>query len=145
MPPIDSIPTLDAAIVARLVSAYAATAAPKTGARATDAVADRGADSEDWRRLLDRLAEWQLSAGKTDEDDLQNPVDVAIDNARLLLTALRDAGLPQPDRVVPDGEGGVVLEQTAGDTVQRVEFSAQGHVEHVVFQDCKLVSRRECM
>jgi hypothetical protein len=98
-------------------------------------------DEEAWQRLIDRLIDWGERAGQTDEDDLLWPTTDAIRSAYDILRLFRENGVPPPDRVVPDGEGGIVFEQASAKRSQRLEFGADGSAEHLVFENLKLVSR----
>lgn len=73
------------------------------------------------------------------DDETSPPTAAAIDAASCL------AGLPDrppPDRIVPNGDGGIVFEWWEGKAFETLEVSDRGDVEFCLFIDCKLVERK---
>lgn len=75
----------------------------------------RGADNEardQWQRLIDHeLTEWELDPARFDDDGIEPPSRQIIRLAIALAEGFRDEGLPAPDSVVPDPNGGIVFER----------------------------------
>jgi hypothetical protein len=98
--------------------------------------------SDQWQDSLNSLIRFGLEGGRTDEDDLVWPTEEALVKAYAWLQTMRNHGSGSlPDSIVPDGEGGIVLERSAGQLTERLEIAADGATEYLVFRDCRLVNR----
>jgi hypothetical protein len=95
-----------------------------------------------WQQSLDCLIRFGMQRGRIDEDDLEWPSRQSLERAYECLKSMRDEEkVNLPDSIVPDGEGGIVLEREAGALTERLEIAAGGAIEYLVFQDCQLVHR----
>jgi hypothetical protein len=100
--------------------------------------------SHDWlvvQKELDSLAQksQELSAS-----DLTPPAPIALENARRLLQALRTQNLTTPSRILPDGQGGVVLEWLdvqRREILRTIEITSNGDIERADFANNRLQSR----
>lgn len=94
------------------------------------------------QRAQATLSRFRSELGRTDEDGLLWPSEAALacadDWLRTMGSCRRDN---LPDSIVPDGEGGLVLERSSGPLTERWEISAAGATEYLAFQDCRLVKR----
>lgn len=97
-----------------------------------------------WQRLIDEmLIEWGRHPEQfEDEDGYKAPSADNLVRATEFIAFCRDRGLTPPLRMAPDGEGGIVFEWYEGLTSRYVEVHADGSMEFIMFEDCKLVSRQ---
>ena len=96
-----------------------------------------------WQDSIDnKLIEWGRSPGRIEEEDLEMPSSAAVRRASELATYLRDIGAPHPRLVVPNGEGGIVFERSAGRVFETIEFHSNGTMEVAYFEDHQLLHRQ---
>jgi len=100
-----------------------------------------------WIRIIDNvLVEWGRDAGSLQDDEVTVPSRHAIARAIELAQALRQAGLPAPARVAPDGDGGIVFEYWVGahgELVGVVEVTEDGGVFVARYRGTKLETREQ--
>ena len=109
-----------------------------TGTRERDAI------KASWQRLIDTfLVEWGKDPLQLEdqEEGIAAPSRQSIDCACRLGLLMRDSEEPAPDRVVPDGDGGISFERHDGDLFLSLDIHADQTLELVTFRDCQLVSR----
>jgi hypothetical protein len=94
-----------------------------------------------WQQIIDQLIQWGQHPSNVDEDDWESPANDAIGAAFRLVRALRKERRPPPDRVVPNGEGGIVFELKSGSKTETFEIDDDGSVEYMYFQNSRLVKR----
>ena len=85
-----------------------------------------------WQEVIDeKLIEWGRDPDQLAEDDLIPPTRESVQQATRIALAFRNRGLPPPLRVVPDGDGGIVLERWSESCSVSIEIDAQGFAEFV--------------
>jgi hypothetical protein len=93
-----------------------------------------------WQKIIDnQLIEWGRGSVQFDEENFEAPTKISLKRANELATEFRNGCLPEPLRVVPDGEGGIVFERRSGRFFITIEFSSDGSIEQNIFDDCRLV------
>ncbi|HEY3321921.1 MAG TPA: hypothetical protein VGP72_15745 [Planctomycetota bacterium] len=100
----------------------------------------RGATAELWAAVTGRLDAWRTDASGLADDDLTPPTARAIAAAYQLAIWLRDQTVPVPDKVVPDGNGGIVLEWSLPE-YKTVSVDAEGQTELVCYAGDQIASR----
>lgn len=116
-----------------------AAATDETLATYDDAARER---REAWRRVIDhKLIEWGRDPSQLEDDDLIPPTRTAIRAACEAASQLRADGRAAPNRVVPDGDGGIVFERWCGPLSESIEFLRDGEMELVVCLNHTVVSR----
>lgn len=117
----------------------------KTTAATADTLIDIAAVDKsraDWGRIMDDcIIEWGKNPPGSDEDDFEPPALPIIDLARDIVRIFQDRGLVAPQRVVPDGTGGIAFEFTEGDSFTTLQIYEDRSVELLLFKDCQLVER----
>ena len=116
----------------------------RTGAANDDTLAteDKHSDHLAWQKVIDyQLVEWGRNPDLLEEDDLIAPTLKAIDRAIKIAVQMRDQRFSPPKRVVPDGDGGVVLEQWYGSVTESIEIESDGSAEYVVCDGGRVVQR----
>lgn len=107
---------------------------------------DDSADNEapdHWQRLIDHeLMEWASDPTKFDDDGIEPPSEQIVRLAIALAEHFRDQGLPAPDSVVPDPNGGIVFERRENGLCEVFHVWDDGTVEYQRFQGTRLVERR---
>ena len=88
------------------------------------------------------LNEWALDPARFDDDGIEPPSRQIIRLAIALAEAFRDEGLPAPDSVVPDPNGGIVFEQQETACAEVLHIWDDGNVEHQLFRGTRLVERK---
>lgn len=97
-----------------------------------------------WDRILNEsLIEWGGDPSRLRDSDIEPPSRELITLVSRYALKLRDAGLPPPTRVVPNGDGGIALEKFVNSSFQSIEFEKDGTVELLTFKDGKLESRHQ--
>lgn len=121
---------------------------PKNGARNQSPLSDKAVDGHTaiqraaWQQVIDqKLNEWQRNPGQLDEPDTLTPSQETIQRALALAGVLSKEGCAAPTRIVPDAHGGIVFERKEKGLFESIRISADGSVEHCVFQDGRLVRR----
>jgi hypothetical protein len=109
--------------------------------------ADQGApvtrqSRQEWQKLIEnRLVEWRCNPSQLDEEGTVTLSRATIQLAIDLASQMSKDGLLAPTRIVPDVNGGMVFERQRKDLFETLRISADGSVEHRVFENCRLVHR----
>lgn len=105
----------------------------------------KAAFREAWRQISGRVSMMRFIVfSDLEAEGLQPPVLRAIQGALSLIESIAKLGtFPPPRRVLPNGEGGVVLERWEGPLLERIEISADGHSDVTVLNGPALVLRRQ--
>jgi len=105
---------------------------------------DSGGDNvvDRWQSLIDHtLIEWGWNPSQLEDDAVEPPSREIIRLAIDLAQGLRDRGLPTPDRVVPDPNGGIVFERHENGMREVFHVWDDGTVEYQRFHGRRLVER----
>lgn len=98
---------------------------------------------EAWNGMIDKkLIEWGLHPEEIADEGVDPPTREILQQCIKLASKWRDEDLPPPDSVVPDANGGVVLERCAGHFSEVLHFWDDGTIEYQRFRGAKLVERR---
>jgi hypothetical protein len=103
---------------------------------------DEGRDA--WQRLIDeKLIEWGRHPEQFEGDGYKAPSADNLVRATELVAYCRDKGVLPPLRMAPDGEGGIMFDWKNSSLPYHVvaQIHADGGMELLVFDDCKLVAR----
>ncbi len=93
-----------------------------------------------WQRLINHeLTEWALDPARFDDDGIEPPSRQIIRFSDCLGGRFRDEGLPAPDSVVPDPNGGIVFERRENGLSEVLHVWDDGTVEHQLFRGTRLV------
>lgn len=94
-----------------------------------------------WRRTFDKLEAWFRDPSVTRDDDIEPPTREIIDLVAGVASHNQRCGAPAPTRMMPNGEGGIVLEWVKGDDVFTWEFESDGCLEVTHYSGGRRVSR----
>jgi hypothetical protein len=95
-----------------------------------------------WQDVIDKkLIEWGRNPQQVAEDDLIPPTARATNAAVGIAVKMRDQGFLPPLRVVPDGDGGIVLERWEGAASESIEICHDGSAEFVQCRNHRVVQR----
>ena len=109
---------------------------------ARDDGADRAA-REGWQEIIDRkLIDWGSDPSPLEDEGVEPPTRETLRRAIRLAETLRDEGLPHPNGVVPDPNGGIVFERRERHTSEEFYLGEDGSVEYRRFEGTRLVERR---
>jgi hypothetical protein len=98
---------------------------------------------DDWQELIDyKLIEWGRDPDQLAEHELIPPTTRAVQRAIQIAKELQARKALPPMRVVPDGDGGIVMERWCGPWSVSIEIDHHGVTELVVVRDCHVVDRR---
>jgi hypothetical protein len=95
-----------------------------------------------WQAWLDdKLSDWERNPAQFDEEGFAPPSKMSLEKASQIARNWRDRTWEAPERIVPNGEGGIVLEWRAGPDAETVEIDAIGEVETISYRDCRVRHR----
>jgi hypothetical protein len=93
-----------------------------------------------WQSLVDdTLIDWGLLSDRPWGDEITPPSREVVSKAAKLAQKMKD--LPSPDRVVPDGDGGIVFEHRSNAGVEVMHVWDDGSVEYYRLTDGRVVER----
>ena len=100
------------------------------------------AETAAWRELIEgRLSSWAKDPGQLGDEGIQAPSASMVELAIDVLRVLRDQRVDAPDRVVPNGDGGIVFRWQSADVTWNLELDADGSMETSLLERDGLVSR----
>src|SRR4051794_34964944 len=67
-----------------------------------------------WQRLIDQLQLWSSDRSQLADDGVDPPSEQILERALLLARQSQQRGLPPPSSIVPDANGGIVMERRDG-------------------------------
>lgn len=121
-----------------------------SGAATDESLATNGRHKEKQRQeyrtawqnvIFDKLIQWGQNPTSLDDGLIIPPTRPAVDVASQLALFLRDKEAPPPQRVAPDGDGGIVFDRWSGTTSVSFEISSAGTIEFVELRNHRVVSR----
>ncbi|HEY3244023.1 MAG TPA: hypothetical protein VGM03_11810 [Phycisphaerae bacterium] len=117
----------------------------ETGAATGDTLAtysETTGNRHAWQEFIDhRLVDWGRDPLQLGDSELVPPTPTAIRRAISFALTLREGDLPPPKRIVPDGDGGIVIERWHGPVTVSIEISPDGLAEFVECREGRVVSR----
>jgi hypothetical protein len=100
---------------------------------------ERVAAFYEWQAFVKLLELWTLSAGKIDEDGLQDPSMDAIEAASEIISRSQERGVKPATRLVDDGDGGLAMKWIEGESMTSIAIDQDGAVELLKFEGNRLV------
>lgn len=101
---------------------------------------------EEWDAVLDQLIDLAPkhgdSGGRIDDDGYILPSGQALASASRVAARLRSEGQSAPSAILQDAIGGIILEWTSGECVERLIISRRGEMEVVGFRKSQMVFRK---
>jgi hypothetical protein len=97
---------------------------------------------EGWGEAIGKLQRWETNPGVLADDDVEEPAKATIRLAIALARAHQRRGEPAPTRVMPNREGGLLLEWVRGRSRQLWEIDDQHRWERSDFVDGCCTRRR---
>jgi hypothetical protein len=97
---------------------------------------------EPWQSVIDVLHKWWNEPDYFNDEEFVAPLRPVLALAIKFATNLASRGFASPDRIVPDGDGGIVFELRSLTSSEKIHFWDDGSVEHMIFAGAKLVDRR---
>jgi hypothetical protein len=102
-----------------------------------------GSDSGEqrWRELIDNtLAVWEKNPELLDDEGVDAPSRIIVGQAIVVANYLKEHGVSAPERVVPDGNGGLAFAWFDGAVSESIEINADGSLEYVRIEDHQVVA-----
>lgn len=97
---------------------------------------------EKWQLLIDQLLKWCYDPSQLDDEGVESPNRETIVTAIRLLLALKNDKVTPPDSVVPDPNGGIVIERREMDVCEVFHVWDDGTLEYRRFQGARLIERQ---
>ena len=98
---------------------------------------------EKWQDLIDqKLIEWGRDPSQLADEGVEPPSGETIRIAFEWANRFSKNGLPPPDSVVPDANGGIVFERREKDVSEVLHVWDDGSVEYQRFHGTRLVERQ---
>ena len=95
-----------------------------------------------WREIIDdRLSAWARDPEQLADEGIVPPSAAMFQLARDVATALCDQRVDPPDRVVPNGDGGIVLRWRSDRFTWTLELDSDGSMETSLMEHTRLVCR----
>ncbi len=97
-----------------------------------------------WQTVIDaKLIEWGRDPEQLADEDLIPPTRDSVKKAIRIAQVFRDDNVPPPLAVVPDGDGGIVLERWDDSLTVSIEINAQGATEFVECRQGRVTLREQ--
>ena len=98
---------------------------------------------EAWQRLIDaKLLQWLRDPSQLEDDGTDAPTPTIVRLSLDLAERFREEGLPAPDSIVPDPNGGIVFERREGDVSEVLHVWDDGLAEYMRFHGTQLAERQ---
>lgn len=99
-----------------------------------------------WQKLIEKhLLNWLHDPTQLEDEGVEVPQRTIIRLSIDVAEKFRDEGLPPPDSVVPDPNGGIVFERRDNDLTEVIHIWDDGSVEYQQFRGCQLVQRQQIL
>ena len=100
------------------------------------------AEIAEWREFIDgQLTSWASDPGQLSDDGVVAPSAELVQLAMSVAKMLRDRSVEPPDRIVPNGDGGIVFRWCSGDFTWSLELDADGSLKSFFLERDSLLSR----
>jgi hypothetical protein len=103
-------------------------------------VADEQGD-EGWQNLINQLIEWGISPDSIADEGIEAPSRNTVQLTADLALALKRAGFDCPDAMVPDPNGGIVLEYGTRNASIAYHVWHDGTIDRCTFNGPRLMER----
>lgn len=101
------------------------------------------AQREAWQDLIDRnLLTWLRNPSDIEDDGFDAPSPTILRLSLDLAERFREEGLPAPDSIVPDPNGGIVFQRREGNVSEMLHVWDDGSVEYMCFHGTTLAERQ---
>lgn len=98
---------------------------------------------ESWQILINQtLLAWLSDPSQLEDEGFDHPTETTLRLAADYAEKFRDDGLPPPDSILSDPNGGIVFERRRGDVSELFYFWDDGMLEYQRFCGHNLVQRR---
>lgn len=100
-------------------------------------------NAEGWRRTINEpLIDWGRDPSQLEDEGIDPPSREIVTRASQFAMFLRDQNVAPPDRVIPNGDGGIVFKRSVGEYLETIEIGADGSIEIIVFRESEIVTRQ---
>ena len=100
------------------------------------------AEVKAWQELMDgQLSSWARDPEQLSDDGIEAPCVGTVQLAMSIARVLRDQNVEPPDRVVPNGDGGIVFRWRSGNFTWSLELDADGSLESSLMEHDNLLCR----
>jgi hypothetical protein len=99
-----------------------------------------------WDKWIARtLVKWFQNPSVLADVDITPPSREVIIRATACAIGMVQLGFPSPDRVVPNGDGGIVFERRRGGRSESIEIESDGCIYYSAFDGSTLIKRQLLM
>ena len=100
-----------------------------------------GTDAVAWQEVIEQLAAWARDPEQLSDEGIEAPSDRMLRLALDVVAVLRERNVESPDRVIPNGDGGIVFRWRSRDFTWSLELDADGSMETSLMEEDRLVCR----
>lgn len=94
-----------------------------------------------WQELIVQLSAWARDPQQLSDEDIEAPSGRMLQLAMDVAAVMRDRNVEAPDRMVPNGDGGMVFRWRSREFTWSLELDVDGSMETSLMEENKLVSR----
>jgi hypothetical protein len=94
-----------------------------------------------WQELIAQLSAWARDPQQLRDEDIEPPSNRMIQLAMDVASVMRDRKIEAPDRIVPNGDGGLVFRWRSGEFTWSLELDVDGSMETTLMEEHMLVCR----
>lgn len=100
--------------------------------------------AEGWRRTINEpLIDWGRDPSQLEDEGIDPPSREIVTLALQFAMFLRDQNVAPPDRVIPNGDGGIVFKRKMGDILEIIEVAKDASIEIIVFHGSEITTRQK--
>ena len=101
-------------------------------------------NAEGWRRTINEpLIDWGRDPSQLEDEGIDPPSREIVTLALQFAMFLRDQNVAPPDRVIPNGDGGIVFKRKMGDILEIIEVAKDASIEIIVFHGSEITTRQK--
>ncbi|MDP6110622.1 MAG: hypothetical protein QF437_13405 [Planctomycetota bacterium] len=98
-------------------------------------------EQDGWGDAFRQLAAWKSDSSLLEDEGVESPQKRIVRSAEETGLSLKEHGISSPERVVPDGDGGIAFRWRQGPSSWTIEFDSDGSIESYLMHEGRLIRR----